>query len=228
MTTETAWRKQPVAVLVSGGLDSAILVGELAQSSPRVHPVYVHFGLVWELAEEQRLRKFLAALAAPNVAPLKVFHSPLDAVYGRHWSTTGRDTPGYDTADEAVFLPGRNLLLCTQAGVWCHLQQIPVLALGILAGNPFPDSTAEYFRDLAGVINTAVGSQLQIVCPYQQLNKVQVLRRGGGFPLAETMSCMHPEQDLHCGRCNKCAERQRAFRAAEIPDPTRYATDPTP
>jgi 7-cyano-7-deazaguanine synthase in queuosine biosynthesis len=26
----------------------------------------------------------------------------------------------------------------------------------------------------------------------------------------------------HCGRCTKCAERQRAFAAAGVPDPTRY------
>ena len=27
----------------------------------------------------------------------------------------------------------------------------------------------------------------------------------------------------HCGRCTKCAERQHAFAAAGVPDPTRYA-----
>jgi 7-cyano-7-deazaguanine synthase len=28
---------------------------------------------------------------------------------------------------------------------------------------------------------------------------------------------------MHCSRCNKCAERRKAFSEAGIPDPTRYA-----
>src|SRR5438552_16548705 len=48
MTSGEAWRSGPVAVLVSGGPDSAILVGELAATSPRVVPVYGQFGMVWD------------------------------------------------------------------------------------------------------------------------------------------------------------------------------------
>lgn len=220
------WQNGPVAVLVSGGLDSAILVGELSRTSPRVYPVYVRFGLVWEQVEEDALRNFLGVLNATHVAPLQVFHLPVEPVYGSHWSTTGHNTPGYDSADAEVFLPGRNLLLFAQAGVWCHLQHIPTIALGVLAGNPFPDSTPEYFAALQQVIGTAVGNSLQIVAPYRQLTKIDVLRRGAGFPLEETLSCIRPVGKVHCGACNKCAERQRAFQEAVLPDPTRYATAP--
>jgi 7-cyano-7-deazaguanine synthase len=39
-----------------------------------------------------------------------------------------------------------------------------------------------------------------------------------------TFSCLAPQGRRHCGRCNKCAERKRAFRQAGIPDPTKYAS----
>jgi 7-cyano-7-deazaguanine synthase len=43
------------------------------------------------------------------------------------------------------------------------------------------------------------------------------------MPLELTFSCIAPAGSLHCGQCNKCAERQRAFRLSSMPDPTRYA-----
>ncbi len=143
-----AWSASPVAVLVSGGPDSAVLVGELAAVSPRVVPIYVRFGMFWENAEEQALRRFLAALQAPVVEPLKVFDMPLDAVYGRHWSTTGDGVPDAESADAAVYLPGRNLLLLAQASIWCHLQQIKVLALRNSQGQSLSRQHGHLFRQL--------------------------------------------------------------------------------
>jgi 7-cyano-7-deazaguanine synthase len=217
------WACEPVAVLVSGGPDSAVLVGELAAVSPRVVPVYIRFGLVWEGDEERALRRFLTALEAPAVAALQVFDMPLGPVYGPHWSNTGEAVPDHNSPDAAVFLPGRNLLLLAQPAVWCHLNGIPTLALGLLKGNPFPDSGEAFFASYQAALNTALNGRLRIVRPYADLTKVEVLRRGRQLPLGETWSCMRPVDGRHCGRCNKCAERQRAFARAGVDDPTPYA-----
>ena len=48
------------------------------------------------------------------------------------------------------------------------------------------------------------------------------MRLGRDYPLGLTFSCIAPERGLHCGGCNKCAERQEAFRDAGMADPTRY------
>jgi 7-cyano-7-deazaguanine synthase len=226
--TETAigkhdsWLYGPVAVLVSGGPDSAILVGEVAGTSPRVVPIYVRFGMFWEEAEEKALRRFLDALHAPAVEPLQVFEMSLGPVYGKHWSTTGEEVPDSQSEDSAVFLPGRNLLLLAQASIWCHLNGVEVIALGLLRGNPFPDSNDAFFASFETAINTALGSRLRVVRPYGHLTKLEVLQRGRMFPLGHTWSCMRPEGELPCGQCNKCAERQKAFAQAGICDPTVY------
>jgi len=39
-----------------------------------------------------------------------------------------------------------------------------------------------------------------------------------------TFSCIAPVDGLHCGRCNKCAERAAAFRLTGTDDPTPYAS----
>ena len=180
--------------------------------------------MIWEEVEEHALRRFLDDLRAPALAPLQVFQMPLGPVYGQHWSTTGEKVPDAHSSDAAVFLPGRNLLLVAQPSIWCHLQGIAVIALGLLKGNPFPDSTDEFFASCEKAINTAVEGQLSFVRPYRHLTKTEVLHRGRSMPLGQTWSCMQPVQGLHCGRCNKCAERQKAFTQAGIEDPTLYAS----
>ena len=220
------WRKQPAAVLVSGGLDSAILVGDLARTCPRVHPIYVRFGLVWEEVERRYLEEFLDSLGAGNVSPLKVLEMPIRPLYGAHWSTTGRSVPGHDTPDEAVFIPGRNLLLVVEAALWCHLQGIPTLTLAPLASNPFPDATDRFFEAAQEAVNQSVEGSVVIRRPYGHLSKREVMRRGRGFPLEHTFSCLRPVDGVHCGMCNKCAERRAAFASAGMDDPTAYAALP--
>jgi 7-cyano-7-deazaguanine synthase len=223
MAQHDSWWYGPVAVLVSGGPDSAILVGELASTSPRVVPIYVRFGMIWEKAEEAALRRFLKALNATVVAPLQVFEMPLGPVYGKHWSTTGHSVPDAQSQDSAVYLPGRNLLLLAQASIWCNLNGIEFIALGLLKSNPFPDSSDEFFASCEAAINIAQGSRLRFVRPYASLTKSDVLRHGRSMPLEHTWSCMRPVKGLPCGQCNKCAERQKAFAQAGISDPTTYS-----
>ena len=128
-----------------------------------------------------------------------------------------------DTPDEAVFLPGRNVLLLAKALLWCHLHEVPVVAMALLEANPFPDATPAFFRRFADAVNLAVDGTVTVVCPYAGLHKTDVLRRGRGLPLEWTFSCIRPISGRHCGACNKCAERKRGFADAGLPDPTAYA-----
>lgn len=216
----------PLAVLASGGLDSAVLLGEAARAYPAVHPLYVRVGAVWEGAELAHLRRFLAALAAPAVRPVVVLDQPVADVYADHWSVTGAGVPAADTPDDAVFLPGRNVLLLAKPLLWCHLRGVPELATAPLGSNPFPDATPAFYDEFAALVGRAVGGPpVRVLRPYAEagLHKVDVLRRGGGLPLEHTFSCLRPVGGRHCGRCNKCAERGHGFAAAGVPDPTDYA-----
>jgi 7-cyano-7-deazaguanine synthase len=216
---------QAVAVLTSGGLDSAILCAQLLADFGRVVPIYVRSGLSWEDAEMASLERFLAAVKADGLASLVVLEEPIADVYGSHWSTGGEAVPGSESDDTAVYLPGRNILLTAKAAIWCQLANVDALALGVLASNPFPDSTAEFFDMLQGLLNRALGGKLRLVRPFDRLQKIDVLLRGKHLPLHLTFSCIEPRDGLHCGRCNKCAERKNAFQSAGIVDLTSYAAN---
>jgi 7-cyano-7-deazaguanine synthase len=213
------------AVLVSGGLDSAVLLAEMASAGSAVCPLYIQAGLPWEAAELHHLRRFLKMVAKTAIQPLEILAMPVTDLYVDHWSTTGENVPSSTSADEAVFLPGRNVLLLAKAMLWCHLHEVPSVALGVLSANPFPDATPAFVTAYAAAVNQAVHGAVQVLRPFAALNKTDVLRRGRELSLELTFSCIEPCGLKHCGRCNKCGERRRAFLEAAMPDPTEYASN---
>ena len=53
-----------------------------------------------------------------------------------------------------------------------------------------------------------------------------VVRLGKDLPVQHSLSCLRPIRGLHCGQCNKCAERRLAYVQAGMADPTKYAATP--
>ncbi|MFO0956194.1 MAG: 7-cyano-7-deazaguanine synthase [Isosphaeraceae bacterium] len=212
-----------LAVLISGGLDSAILLGDSARRGAVVHPIYVREGLRWESAEVDHLRRYLAALPGRGIRPLHMLEQPLADLLAGHWSVDGDGIPDASTPDSAVFLPARNVLLLAQAMLWCHLHRVPRLALAVLKSNPFPDATPAFFDDFSAAVNRGIGSRVEVVRPFAGMGKEEVMELGRGLPLQWTFSCIRPVGGVHCGACNKCHERREAFLLSGLADPTPYA-----
>ena len=216
-----------ICILLSGGLDSCVLTALLAGRAEKIYPVYVRSGLLWEEVELYWLRQFLPALASRTIQPLKEISLPVEDVYNSHWSTTGDRIPNYLSQDGDVYLPGRNLMLLAKTSLYCSLKHIPVIALGPLKGNPFPDSTSEFFSKFQEMASKALTFDFAIITPFSDLSKTEVIQLGKQLPLHLTFSCIKPVDHRHCGACNKCAERRRSFLLAEVDDKTQYDSLPT-
>jgi 7-cyano-7-deazaguanine synthase len=200
-----------LAVLISGGLDSAILLGSALTNHDAIYPLYIRCGLLWESAELNHLRRYLQALSCPALRSLVILEQPVADLYGAHWSLTGKDVPDAQSHDEAVFLPGRNVLLLSKSLLWCHLNRVSALALGSLGTNPFPDASPEFFQEMQNVVNQSVHGNVEIRLPFAGMKKKDVMRFGRHLPLELTFSCLRPVAGERCGKCNKCAEWQQAF-----------------
>jgi 7-cyano-7-deazaguanine synthase len=236
------------AVLLSGGLDSAVLVADEATRFD-VQPIYISAGLAWEAAERLMVEQLLASTALRGrVAPLVTLSVDMRDVYATtHWALTGRP-PEYDTPDEDVYLPGRNIVLLSKAGVFCAAARIGRLVMGTLAHNPFPDATEAFRGAMAQALSLGLAHDLRVDAPFANMEKAEVVRRGVdlGVPFELTLSCMNPVRGtglrtgraeaavrygdpspvpvpVHCGACSKCRERHDAFLAAGLADPTEYA-----
>jgi len=213
-----------VLALVSGGLDSLLLIQTLLRTRTLVVPVYVRGGLVWEAAELLWLRRWLSQIRHPGIEALSVLPVSLRSLYANHWSLTGRGIPSSRHPDSAVYLPGRNVLLLSHAAIYAAHRGLSTLAIGTLDGNPFEDATPAFFRRFGVCLRQALCQSIQITAPLRRWTKAQLIAANPRQPFHLTFSCLRPRGVRHCGRCNKCAERKRAFRQAGVPDPTRYVS----
>ncbi len=214
--------------MLSGGLDSAVLAAQEAQTH-RVHPVYVVAGLAWEAGEQRIVAELLArppfTTGPYRILPLARLEFNMRDVYPpTHWAIVGTP-PAYDTPDEDVYLHGRNVALLSKAAVYAAVRRISRIVVAPLAGNPFPDATPEFFSSLNAALSLGLATPIEVSAPFAHLHKEDVVKIGAalGVPFELTLSCMNPSGTTHCGLCSKCRERRDAFYAAGITDPTTYA-----
>ncbi|HMF95372.1 MAG TPA: 7-cyano-7-deazaguanine synthase [Vicinamibacterales bacterium] len=214
------------AVLLSGGLDSAVLVADEA-TRDIVQPIYVRVGLAWEAEEQAIVTRLLAALpSASDVRPLVSLSVDMRDVYeATHWAVTGR-APAYHTPDEDVYLPGRNVILLGKAGVYCASARIGRLVLGTLGHNPFPDATPDFRAAMARALSLGLAHPLAIDAPYAHASKADVIRRGAALavPFELTLSCMNPRSQspvvVHA------SDSRIASPQSRTPDPESRIPDP--
>lgn len=218
---------KPAAVLLSAGLDSAVLAAAEAQRA-HVHPIYVSTGLAWETEERAMADRLLRTAPFRDLEPLVILDFTVRDVYpAAHWALRGAP-PAFDTPDEDVYLTGRNIILLSKAAIHCAQRGIERIVLGPLAGNPFPDATPAFFAAMGRALSLGLAHPVAVDTPFVGLTKADVIRLGATLdvPFELTLSCMEPRAGQHCGRCSKCRERRDAFLATGIADPTSYAVTP--
>jgi 7-cyano-7-deazaguanine synthase len=170
-------------------------------------------------------RLFAARALGPRVVPPISLRLDMRDVYSAdHWAVRG-EVPGFHTADEDVYIEGRNVVLLAKAGVFMARARMARVMIGTLAGNPFPDASSEFREAMSKALSLGLDRSLTIEAPFAHLHKADVIRLGRslGVPLELTLSCMQPRGGIHCGRCSKCRERRHGFRDAGGEDPTIYA-----
>lgn len=209
-------------VLVSGGADSAVLLSDALTRHARVVPLYIRSRLLWEPVELYWLKRLLRRMRSPRLEALRILEVPMSGLYKKHWSLTGKSVPGRGSRDEEVYLPGRNIVLLSQAAVFAAVNGLAAVEIGVLKANPFGDSSPAFLKALGKAVSMGLGRSVGFYAPLRSFKKEAVLERGRRLPLGLSFSCIDPKGKLHCGDCNKCMERKLAFFRAGIKDPTKY------
>lgn len=212
----------PACVLVSGGVESSVLLADSLNRYESVTPLYIRNHLRWEDTELFCLKNFLRSLKSEKVRPLRTLDFSMRDIYDGHWSLTGMRVPGSKSVDSAVYLPGRNIVLLAKAACFAAMNDIGTIEIGVLKLNPFQDGAPRFFKKMSGVLSEGLGKQIEILAPFKKLKKEDVILLGRKLPLESTFSCINPKGYEHCGECNKCTERKKAFFAAGVFDKTKY------
>ncbi|HXV19048.1 MAG TPA: 7-cyano-7-deazaguanine synthase, partial [Candidatus Omnitrophota bacterium] len=110
----------------------------------------------------------------------------------------------------------------SKAAIFAAIHEIPVIEIGILKGNPFSDSSKAFLSKMSGVLSTGLSYEVEFKAPFQKYRKEDVIEIGKKLPLECTFSCINPKGYEHCGECNKCVERKKAFFSVGMTDKTKY------
>ena len=213
---------QDACVLVSGGIESSVLLNDALSRYDHVTPIYIRNHLRWEDTEVFCLKNFVRSLKQTNLRPLVILDLTMRDLYENHWSITGIKIPGGKTPDDSVYLPGRNIVFLSKAACYAAMKNISFIEIGILRGNPFADSSKVFFKKMSDLLSLGLSMDIQIKAPFQKMKKEDVIAFGKKLPLESTFSCLNPKGYEHCGDCNKCVERKKAFFAAGVFDKTKY------
>jgi 7-cyano-7-deazaguanine synthase len=226
-------------VLVSGGMDSAVVIAIAREQGFAVHALSVRYGQrhTSELDAADRVSKSLGAVAHKTV------NVDLRSIGGSALTDETISVPtdddghaiGQAAAKDAIpvtYVPARNTIMLSVALGWAEVLGAADIFCGVNAVDysGYPDCRPEFiaaFQNLANLATKAgvEGAGLRVHAPLQFMSKADIVREGMrlGVDFAETVSCYKADdQGRACGHCDACRLRSEGFIAAGVPDPTRY------
>ena len=225
----TDQRPPKAVVLLSGGLDSATALAIARDQGFDCFALSVDYGQRHraELQAAARVAKAMGA-AEHRIVPVGMGQFGGSALTDPAIAVPEQPTDGIPV----TYVPARNTLLLALALGWAEVLGARAIFIGVnaLDYSGYPDCRPEFiaaFQTRTDVATKAgvEGRGFRIHAPLIELTKAEIIRRGTdlGLDYGLTLSCYQADdQGGACGRCDSCRLRAEGFRAAGIPDPTRY------
>lgn len=219
-------------VLLSGGMDSAVVTAIAREQGFAVHALSVRYGQrhTSELEAAARVARDVGAVEHKTVTV------DLRAIGGSALTDDGIDVPAAGGQGIPVtYVPARNTIMLSIALGWAEVLGANDIFCGVNAVDysGYPDCRPEFVAAFERLANLATkagveGAGIRIHAPLLGMGKGDIVREGLrlGVDFSRTVSCYAADAEGRaCGRCDACELRRQGFVAAEVPDPTRYAGD---
>jgi 7-cyano-7-deazaguanine synthase len=234
---------RPEAVcIVSGGLDSVCYAASLkASDGYDINMMTFAYGQRAK-REIDRARYFAKVLKARDHKVVDI--SFMKSLYGRSNALTDSKQTISQNFSQSLVVPVRNAVFLTIATAWAMSINVKVIAYGAHTGDilHYPDCRPEFVRAISQMLNVAESDnivaglrhKITILSPaVMGIDKSSLVKAGYktlGRGIFRTWSCYSDgirtgRHYLHCGRCESCISRKKAFRDAQIEDKTGYATE---
>lgn len=219
-------------VLMSGGMDSAVVLAMARARGFACHALSVSYGQR-HTSELAAARELAAAMGAVEH---KVVTVDLRSIGG---SALTDDIAVPEAGGEGIpvtYVPARNTIMLSIALGWAEVLGADDLFCGVNAVDysGYPDCRPEFIAAFERLANLATkagveGHALRVHAPLMRMGKADIAREGHrlGVDFSRTVSCYQADAEGRaCGRCDACRLRAEGFAAAGLPDPTRYAPRP--
>lgn len=215
-----------VAVLLSGGLDSSVLLHHMHAEHEVTAALTFDYGSKHnprEIAcarwQAERLGVRFELIELPFVGRTFVSHllsnDPRPVPKGHYQESTMRQT----------VVPFRNAIMLSIATGYAESCGAEGLAIAAHTGDHaiYPDCREDFMRAMESAIELGTYARIKLLRPFIEMDKAAIVRRGAelGVDFTRTYSC-YAGCAVHCGECGTCVERREAFLLAGVPDPTTY------
>jgi 7-cyano-7-deazaguanine synthase len=215
-------------VLVSGGMDSAVVLAMAKEQGFEAYALSVRYGQrhTSELDAADRVSDALGAAAHKTVVV------DLRSIGGSAL-TDDIDVPEAGGPGIPVtYVPARNTIMLSVALGWAEVLGSSDLFCGVNAVDysGYPDCRPEFIEAFDRLANVATkagveGAGFRVHAPLLRMSKADIVREGLrlGVDFSQTVSCYQADAEGRaCRHCDACRLRAEGFAAAGVDDPTRY------
>lgn len=215
-------------VLVSGGMDSAVVLAIAREQGFAVHALSVRYGQrhTSELEAADRVARALGAVAHKTVGV------DLRSIGGSALTDDIEVPEAGGDGIPVTYVPARNTIMLSLALGWAEVLGANDLFCGVNAVDysGYPDCRPEFIDAFERLANLATkagveGAGIRVHAPLLRMGKADIVREGLalGVDFAATVSCYRADAGGRaCGHCDACRLRADGFSAAGAADPTRY------
>ncbi len=223
-------QKKAISVL-SGGLDSTVATSIVAKDY-EIHAITFDYGQRSASMEKESSKAICEKLGIEHT----VIELPWLSKLGNSALTSSNEVPSLEmnelddkeVCDETarkVWVPGRNVVFTAIALSFAEAKEAEKIIVGwdFEEASTFPDNSKEFLDAFNHVLSIGSLENVQIDAPLIQMDKKGIVEIGNeiGAPLNLSYSC-YMGDEVHCGVCESCMRRKRAFKQAGVEDIIKY------
>ena len=216
-------QKPKCVVVLSGGPDSATVAYWANKQGFQLYPITFKYGQIAG-KETESAQKIASALGTST----KIIDlSALKNIFGDVTSLCNTAIPLTSEFTSPIIVPFRNGIFLSAAVAYAVSVGADKIFYGAQGSDePFyPDCRREFYQAFEKAARLGTCQEITIQAPFSDMSKSDVIKKGKelGVPFELTWSC-YLDGEIHCGKCESCVNRKKAFQEASITDPTRYQT----
>ncbi len=221
-------------ILVSGGMDSAVVLAIAREQGFAPYALSVRYGQ----RHTSELDAAVRVAAAHGAVAHKTVNVDLRSLGGSALTSeeiqVPVDTDGHVMGADipVTYVPARNTIMLSVALGWAEVLGATDLFCGVNAVDysGYPDCRPDFIAGFEALANLATkagveGAGFRVHAPLMRMTKGDIVREGLrlGVDFATTVSCYQADSEGRaCGHCDACRLRAEGFAAAGVADPTRY------
>jgi 7-cyano-7-deazaguanine synthase len=208
-------------IVLSGGPDSVTVAYWAKKQDYQIYPITFNYGQI-AAKETQAAQKIAEKL---DTTTKIIDLSALKEIFSNVTSLCNTNIPLTSEFSDPIIVPFRNAIFLSAAVAYAVAVGADTIFYGAQGSDePFyPDCRREFYEAFEKAARLGTCQEITIQAPFSGKHKSELFKAGVklGVPFELTWSC-YRDSAKHCGKCESCNNRKKAFREAGIADPTKY------